>query len=105
MSKIDYPVPKIAREIEADWADLIAAHFHVTVPDVLSASRPWFEFPQGVLAIELMDGSRVEFKFAFYLIDEAKRAIAVFTEHCGHHVFPYHESRVFRDRKLVWGIN
>jgi hypothetical protein len=41
-----------------------------------------------------MDGSSVEFKYAFALHWPEKRAIAVFTEHCGHHVFPDAEASV-----------
>jgi hypothetical protein len=41
-----------------------------------------------------MDGSSVEFKYAFALCWPEKRAIAVFTEHCGHHVYPDAEASV-----------
>jgi hypothetical protein len=47
-----------------------------------------------------MDESFVEFRYAFYLISEEKRAIAVFTEHCGHFILPYHGARVFVDEVL-----
>jgi hypothetical protein len=29
-------------------------------------------------------------------------SIALFTEHCGHHVFPYHEARVFSNGVLAY---
>lgn len=49
-----------------------------------------------------MDGSIVQFEWAFQIASEAKRAIAVFTEHCGHHVYPHHEAKVYRDGLLVY---
>ncbi|WP_186411810.1 hypothetical protein [Candidatus Propionivibrio aalborgensis] len=49
-----------------------------------------------------MDDSQVEFKYAFFIVSETRKAIAVFTEHCGHHVFPYHEARVFREGLLSY---
>lgn len=49
-----------------------------------------------------MDDSCVEFKYCTFLVNEEKKAIAVFTEHCGNHVFPYHEARIYRDGKLLW---
>jgi hypothetical protein len=54
------------------------------------------------IRVELMDGSRAEFRFAFALVSEEEKAIAVFTEHCGHHVFPYHEARVYQDDHLLF---
>jgi len=34
------------------------------------------------------DGSEAVFRYAFVLTDENAQEIAVFTEHCGYHVFP-----------------
>lgn len=39
------------------------------------------------LKIEFFDGSSAFFYYAFYLIDEELKEVAVFTEHCGHHIF------------------
>lgn len=97
-----YPVPFLARQIETDWAAELAAHFGRSVDDVLQPVRPWFDHPGGQLRIELMDGSVVQFERAFHIVSEAKRAIAVFTEHCGHHVLPYHEAKVYRDGVLLY---
>ena len=97
-----YPVPSSARQLETERAPDLAAHFGRRVEDVLQQVRPWFDFPNGQLRIELMDGSVVQFNWAFHIASEAKRAIAVFTEHCGHHVFPFHEAKVYRDDVLVY---
>jgi hypothetical protein len=97
-----YPVPSLARQLEAEWASDLAAYFGRSESDVLQHVRPWFDFPGGQLRIELMDGSIVQFEWAFHIASEAKRAIAVFTEHCGHHVFPYHEAKIYRDGLLVY---
>ena len=97
-----YPVPAHAQQIEREWAPELAAYFGKSETDVLAKVRPWFEFPYGNLRVELMDGSTVQFKYAVFVVGEAKRAIAVFTEHCGNHIFPYHEAKVFRDDLLVY---
>jgi len=34
------------------------------------------------------DGSVATFKAAFFIIDTERQELGVFTEHCGHHVFP-----------------
>ncbi|MDI1268785.1 MAG: hypothetical protein PSV40_06745 [Polaromonas sp.] len=97
-----YPVAALAQQIEREWAPELATYFQKTAEEVLSPVRPWFEFPHGKLRVELMDGSVVQFECALHLVSDAKRAIAVFTEHCGNHVYPYHEARVHRDGKLVY---
>ncbi|MCP4350641.1 MAG: hypothetical protein GY795_34670 [Desulfobacterales bacterium] len=42
----------------------------------------------GFVKIRFPDGSLVLFEYAFYAINEEKKELAVFTEHCGYHVFP-----------------
>ena len=96
-----YLIPSLARQIEAEWAPELAEHFGQTTDDVLKKVRPWFDFPAGQLRIELVDDSIVQFNSAFHIVSEARRAVAVSTEDCGHHVFPYHEAKFCRDGTLV----
>lgn len=49
-----------------------------------------------------MGQSCVEFCYAIFIVRESKRAIAVFTEHCAHHLYPYHEAKIYRDGKLAY---
>jgi hypothetical protein len=52
-------------------------------------------FPPGPsVVIRFPDGSHVQFRHAFAVPDEAGREVAVFTEHCGYHVFPVGEAEV-----------
>jgi hypothetical protein len=39
------------------------------------------------IKITLDDGSYAFFKYAFYWIDKEAKEVAVFTEHCGYHIF------------------
>lgn len=97
-----FPVPALAQQIEREWASEIAS-FDVRPPEkVTTDGRPWLRFPAGVLRIELMDGSEVRFSYAFHVVCELRRTIAVFTEHCGHHLYPYHEAKIYRDDVLVY---
>jgi hypothetical protein len=41
-----------------------------------------------------MDDSFVEFRYAFVIVSDKRKTLAVFTEHCGYHLFPYHEAKV-----------
>lgn len=47
------------------------------------------DFPSGqVVEIRFPDGSEATFRNAFFVVDEQHEELGVFTEHCGHHVFP-----------------
>ena len=96
-----FPVPRIAGQLEQEWAAELAALLGVSIDEFQANPTKFMKYPSGKLRIELMDGSLVEFQWAFHIHSPAKKAIAVFTEHCGHHVYPHHEARVIRDGKLV----
>ncbi|MCM3874122.1 MAG: hypothetical protein ND895_25825 [Pyrinomonadaceae bacterium] len=40
------------------------------------------------LKISFEDGSYAFIKYAFYLLDRELNEVAVFSEHCGYHIFP-----------------
>ncbi|MEO7886045.1 MAG: hypothetical protein ABIR76_04840 [Polaromonas sp.] len=97
-----YPIPALARQLERDWAPELATYFKQDVDEVLASIRPWFDFPGGSLRIELMDGSILQFKHAIFIVSESKKTVAVFTEHCGNHIYPHHEAKIYRDGTLVY---
>ncbi|OGC16826.1 hypothetical protein A2526_01250 [candidate division WOR-1 bacterium RIFOXYD2_FULL_36_8] len=39
------------------------------------------------VCLEFPDGSKMLFKFAFYIHDKNNKEIAIFTEHCGYYFF------------------
>ncbi len=45
-------------------------------------------FPREVLTLEFPDASTARFAYAYCVHDEERGELAVFTEHCGYHVFP-----------------
>lgn len=94
-----YPVPRLAETIVLEWADELAAQVGRSAQD-LRLNTESLSFSHDTVRVELMDTSVVEFRNAFFVASDAKRAIAVFTEHCGHHVFPYHEAKVFLGGEL-----
>ena len=99
-----FPVPRLAQQLQHEWAEELAAHFGVSVAQLRESPTRVLDYPSGKLLVELMDGSSLEFQWAFHIHSPSKKAIAVFSEHCGHHVFPHHEARVFRDGKLVLAV-
>jgi hypothetical protein len=97
-----YPVNRISEELERDWAALLAKRFGQEVVEFLASPTRFMQYPIETVRVELMDGSHVEFKYAFALVSEEMKAIAVFTEHCGHQVYPYHEAKVYQAGQLVY---
>jgi len=97
-----YPVPALAQQIEREWSSELGAYFGRPSEEILERVRPWFQFPHGEVRVELMDGSVVQFVNAIHIVSEKKRAIAIFTEHCGNHVLPYHEATVHCNGELVY---
>ena len=88
-----YPVPRMADEVLEEWASDVAAVVGRSVEQIRESGLSAGDFPlDHDLRITLMDGSFVHFKYAIAVPNQRKRAIAVFTEHCGYHVFPDHEA-------------
>ena len=53
------------------------------------------DFPAGrSVRLGFPDGSYAHFHYAFHIVDEELREVAVFTEHCGYHYFPADELEV-----------
>ena len=89
-----YPVVAAAKSTVESWAAKLAERAGVSEEVLLAAPTKYFSFPLERVRVKLMDGSSVEFKYAFALRWPEKRAIAVFTEHCGHHVYPDAEASI-----------
>ncbi len=69
------------------WAEKLKAHLR----DELGADRDYLsatDFSGQSLKINFQDGSSAFFRYAFYLLDREFNEVAVFTEHCGYHIFP-----------------
>jgi len=45
------------------------------------------DFGQAKVHLRFVDGSSAFFEYAFFAIDEQRGELALFTEHCGYHVF------------------
>ncbi len=53
------------------------------------------DFPCGkMLKLGFPDGSQAQFLYAFAIQDPDHREIAVFTEHCGYHIFPLTDTEI-----------
>jgi hypothetical protein len=105
MKAISLPVPRQAAALAEEWAEPLAARAGVAKQEFLVTPERYMNYPLSSVRVELMDGSHLEFRYAFALVNEAMRAIAVFSEHCGSFVLPYHDARVFQGGELQYSQN
>lgn len=88
-------------DVRDDWAEPLAEALGRTAAEIREDGLRARDFPGGQ-SVELVfpDGSTASFRSAFCLADGARRLAAVFTEHCGYHVFPLGdlEVRVIRSQ-------
>jgi hypothetical protein len=97
-----FPVPRLALQIEKEWALELGHVLGVSEAQIIEHGLSWPFDRVGKVKIELMDGSVVEMNDSFHLVSESKKAIALFTEHCGHFLFPYHDAKVFVGGQLIY---
>lgn len=98
---VNYAVPAMAEFIKDQWADEIAVLLETTPESVRNDDFDLFTVPLTSVRIELMDGSFADFRSACFLVSRKKRAIAVLTEHCGYHIFPIHEAKIYCNGNLT----
>lgn len=48
----------------------------------------------GDISLEFEDESTAYFKYACVVVDEERKELCIFTEHCGYHVFSLHGLKV-----------
>jgi hypothetical protein len=79
--------PRYAPIIES-WAEELAARLGRPAAEIRARGLSAQDFSNQQVELEFEDSSYALFHWAFHIESPAKRAIAVFTEHCGHFVVP-----------------
>jgi hypothetical protein len=81
----------LQEDLPPRWRERIAQY--LTRPEAQYPKISSADFTAN-LRIEFGDGSNAFFNYAFYIADPAIGEVAVFTEHCGYHVFPLYDLRL-----------
>ena len=97
---MQYPVVHQTHTTIYAWSEALAERAGISQQEFQAAPERHMGYPLSSVRVELMDGSKLEFKYAFALVSEKLRAVAVFSEHCGSFVLPYHEAKVYQDGQL-----
>ena len=95
-----HSLPRLAQQILVEWAEELSQHLGRSAEEIVQRGLSASDFPADEsLHIKLMDGSFVQFEYAFYVANPEKFAVAVFTEHCGYHVFPSRGAEISRIKR------
>ncbi|HET7231079.1 MAG TPA: hypothetical protein VFJ16_13795, partial [Longimicrobium sp.] len=85
--------PYTPLEIPQRWTERVRRHIVQTAGEE-RGHLVAHDFPVGTnLRLDFPDRSFACFRYAFHLHDPELREVAVFTGHCGYHVFPADELR------------
>jgi hypothetical protein len=87
----------IAHQILTHWAEELSTKLGRPKEQILQDDLFAGDFPANQeLKLTFPDKSTAHFRYAFFVISTPRRQLAVFTEHCGYHVFPAVETVVER---------
>ncbi len=90
--------PRFAAIIDG-WADELASVLSRSASEIREKGLRAEDFQDQVLEIEFEDQSSARLKWAFFVESQSKKAIAVFTEHCGYFVLPLAGLKITTIRK------
>lgn len=72
-----------------EWATELAQQLGRSPAEIAEKGLSATDFSSSnEVEIKFPDGSYALFRYAFFVVNEQKGAVAVFTEHCGYHIFP-----------------
>jgi len=74
------------------WQDKVTGYIKETFNE--DRKRLGAEDFRHSIVLHLPDKSFVYFNYAFYIVDREKNEVGIFTEHCGHHVFPFCDAAI-----------
>jgi hypothetical protein len=74
------------KDLPQRWKDRIEVYLREQGSKYKEFSAYDFSLNQNI-KITFDDGSNAFFKYSFYWIDNEAKEFAVFTEHCGYHIF------------------
>ncbi|MCP5209308.1 MAG: hypothetical protein H6998_00110 [Hahellaceae bacterium] len=75
-------------EIVVSWSGLLSKKLGRPAEEIAEKGLSGYDFsPSKRVEIEFSDKSHCLFKYSFAVINEQTRQVAVFTEHCGYHVY------------------
>nr|WP_159063705.1 hypothetical protein [Thaumasiovibrio occultus] len=78
------------------WAPLLAHHLQRDEASIRDNGLSSSDFDGAAIEMKFEDGSYCRFQYAFAVVNETTFEVAVFTEHCGYHVFSSDGVSVYR---------
>lgn len=77
-----------SKQIVNDWANELSIKLGRSPEEIRDRGLGAGDFKVGsVVNIKFPDGSTANFRYAFFVANESRNSVAVFTEHCGYFEF------------------
>ncbi|MFP4439265.1 MAG: hypothetical protein ACLFVO_18645 [Chloroflexaceae bacterium] len=93
---------QVEQFILSQWADELSRKLDRPREHILQYGLSTTDFPLNEeLKLTFPDESLAHFRHGFFVTNSSRRQLAVFTEHCGYHVFPVVDTvveRIIRER-------
>ncbi|ELI5391752.1 hypothetical protein RRJ89_004358 [Vibrio parahaemolyticus] len=75
------------KELVVNWAQILSEKLGRSAYELSLNGLTCADFPPDSIEIIFEDDSYCKFNYAFAVINEPRQEVAIFTEHCGYHVF------------------
>jgi len=91
------------RKIVDLWTDALAERLGRSAADIREHGLSAYDFPADeVIEVRFAYGDSMKFRFAFFIVDEERRMVAVFTEHSGYFEFSSGSLKLISTKKTVY---
>ncbi|RFD35300.1 hypothetical protein, partial [Vibrio parahaemolyticus] len=78
---------KMNKNLVVEWADLLSPKLNRSAYEISESGLMCYDFSPDHVEVVFEDESYCRFNHAFALENPDKGQVAIFTEHCGYHVF------------------
>lgn len=94
----------LEKQIIMEWANELSVKLNRPPDQILQTGLVTNDFSSSDgLKLIFPDESYAQFQWAFFVTNSLRREVAVFTEHCGYHVFPLSGTTIHQiTSKQVW---
>jgi hypothetical protein len=90
-----YELGELQHTVIKSWIYELSNYLKRSTDSLLTQGLASTDFPSSSqIELEFPDASKVVFQSAFFLENTSRELIAVFTEHCGYHVFPIQDLQI-----------
>ena len=90
-------------QVVNSWADALADRLGRSAADIRERGLSAYDFPADeVIDVQFDFGDSMRFQFAFFIVDDERGKVAVFTEHSGYFEFSSRSLKLISTKTTVY---